>query len=105
MLDFFTKNVTMETTGTATILQGDYKMRLSYFSISVSYDGTIHGTIQFSNGNDIVTHTLNEQQTNELSVLVAQWKTSLLGEAATNLIKARDDLLALEHVSNKTGLG
>lgn len=73
-------------------------MKLSYFSVNVSYDDTLRGIIQFSGDLTSITHTLSREQTNQLSALINQWKAQLLVEAASKLIQASDDLVALDHV-------
>lgn len=72
-------------------------MKVSYFSVHVSYTGSLSGMIQFSDPEDIVTHTLTKEQVDQLAALVESWKAQLLDGAASKLIQARDDLLALEH--------
>jgi hypothetical protein len=73
-------------------------MKLSYFSVNVSYDGSLRGVIQFVGEPTSVTHTLSREQTTQLSDLIEKWKAQLLVEAASKLIQASDDVSAIEHV-------
>ena len=80
-------------------------MKLRYFSVYIGYDGSITGSIKFSDDDSSVEHKLNDGQVAQLSALIEQWKASLLDEAAAKLITARDDMLALEHAPTRTDLG
>jgi hypothetical protein len=77
-------------------------MKLSYFSVQVSYDGLFSGSIHFVGSPTSVTHQLTERQLLQLSTLIDQWKAELLQNAADKLLQARDDMLALEHAPSST---
>jgi hypothetical protein len=77
-------------------------MRLQYFSIHVSYDGSIRGTISFVGDSTTVEHTLNTEQSDQLMELINQWKASILDDASKQLIQARSEILTLEHAPSST---
>jgi hypothetical protein len=77
-------------------------MRLYYFSIHVSYDGSIRGTISFAGDSTTVERTLTTEQTDQLMELINQWKAQILDDASKQLLQARDDMLALEHAPSST---
>jgi hypothetical protein len=77
-------------------------MRLYYFSIHVSYDGSIRGTISFAGDSTTVEHTLTTEQTDQLMELINQWKAQILDDASKQLLQARNDMLALEHAPSST---
>ena len=80
------------------------QVKLSTVYLHVTYEGKLSGTVSFRKGFNAVTHDLTPEDIEKLEAVFASMQPKILDEAAAQLIQARDDLMAIEHMPS-TGVG